>query len=119
MTSAKAIRDIIATPVSPELKKGQVTEDTIGPYELHDFYLYYFVRHGMRPSEILKLAVKEFESEYDAVTIEMVVETFLHGVDDAGGGFNIHIRNADLLSAAGERFRIRNRHARFSAAVRR
>ena len=69
--------DIIDTPISPELLPGQQTEDLVGPYELHDFFLYYFVRHGMRPSEILKLAVKEFEGVYDAGTIEKWLRTFI------------------------------------------
>ena len=56
------LRDILETPVSPELlppKDGvisQVTEDLVGPYELHDFYLYYLLRFGFSPAKILFLA---------------------------------------------------------------
>ena len=61
------LEDIIATPVSPELlppKEGQIsqiTEDFVGPYELHDFFLYYFLRHGFAPAKILRLASLAFE----------------------------------------------------------
>ncbi|MCK5800678.1 MAG: NAD(+) synthase, partial [Deltaproteobacteria bacterium] len=63
--------DILDTPISPELLPGdaegriaQLTEDAIGPYELHDFYLYYFVRHGARPHRILDLALEAFGERY-------------------------------------------------------
>lgn len=71
------LMDIVDTPISPELLPGQQTEDLVGPYELHDFFLYYFVRHGMRPSEILKLALTEFETEYDKDTVEKWLKTFI------------------------------------------
>ncbi len=68
---------ILDTPISPELlpsdtsgQIAQLTEDTIGPYELHDFFLYHFVRHGARPSRILDLARVAFsESSYDDATL--------------------------------------------------
>lgn len=63
--------DILSTPVSPELlppdKNGQIeqkTEDLVGPYELHDFYLYYMVRFGFSPSKILYLAEIAFKDKY-------------------------------------------------------
>ena len=70
--------DILATPVSPELlpaKDGeiaQITEDLVGPYELHDFYLYYVLRCGFGPAKIYRLAKAAFagRAEYtDAVTL--------------------------------------------------
>ncbi len=63
---------ILDTPISPELlpadaqgKIAQLTEDTLGPYELHDFFLYHFVRFGARPRRILDLAAVAFEGRYD------------------------------------------------------
>ncbi|MDL2235164.1 NAD(+) synthase [Christensenellaceae bacterium OttesenSCG-928-L17] len=67
--------DILDTPVSPELlpakdgKISQQTETIVGPYELHDFFLYYFVRWGMEPKKILRLATLAFRGEYDEKTI--------------------------------------------------
>lgn len=83
--------DIVDTPISPELtpanENGEIkqkTEDLVGPYELHDFFLYHFVRHGRRPSEILELAKKNFGADepdkpgnYDAATIEKWLRTFI------------------------------------------
>lgn len=77
--------DIIDTPISPELlpadEKGniaQVTEDLVGPYELHDFFLYNFFRFGFSPSKISFLAKKAFEeTEYDEPTIEKWLRTFV------------------------------------------
>ena len=70
---------ILDTPISPELlpsdasgQIAQLTEETIGPYELHDFFLYHFVRHGARPSRILDLARVAFpESSYDLSLIHI------------------------------------------------
>lgn len=70
-----ALNDILDTPVSPELlppKDGvisQVTEDIVGPYELHDFFLYYVIRWGFTPKKVHKLAVYAFNGEYDSETI--------------------------------------------------
>ena len=75
--------DILATPVSPELlpaKDGvisQVTEDIVGPYELHDFFLYYMVHHGFSPKKIYRLALYAFEGEYGADTIKKWLNTFI------------------------------------------
>ncbi len=72
---SKTLEDILATPVSPELlppKDGaisQKTEHIVGPYELHDFFLYYLMRFGMRPRKILRLAEKAFDGVYDRETI--------------------------------------------------
>ena len=74
--------DVLDTPVSPELlppKEGRIaqkTEDLVGPYELHDFYLYYFLRFGYPPSKIFKLAETAFADQYDSVTILKWLETF-------------------------------------------
>ena len=68
--------DIIDTPISPELipadEQGNIkqkTEDLVGPYELHDFYLYYAMRFGFTPSKIFMLARHAFADKYDAATI--------------------------------------------------
>lgn len=65
------LKDILDTPVSPELlppKDGEIsqkTESLVGPYELHDFFLYYLMRFGYRPEKILRLACYAFKGEYD------------------------------------------------------
>ncbi len=66
--SRSILLDIIDTPISPELipadENGdisQITEDLVGPYELHDFFLYYFLRYGFRPSKIFYLATRAFD----------------------------------------------------------
>lgn len=76
--------DIIDTPISPELTPAdengniaQITEDLVGPYELHDFFLYNFFRAGYRPSKILFLAKKAFAGVYDDATIEKWLRTFV------------------------------------------
>ena len=77
------LKDILATPVSPELipaKDGEIsqkTEDIVGPYELHDFYLYYFVRAGFAPSKIYAIAKKTFNGKYSEETIYKWLETFI------------------------------------------
>ena len=74
--------DILATPVSPELlppKDGEIaqkTEDIVGPYELHDFYLYYLMRFGYTPGKIMHLAEYAFKGEYDRQTIYKWLRTF-------------------------------------------
>lgn len=71
----KVLLDVLDTPVSPELlppKDGEIvqkTEDVVGPYELHDFFLYYMMRFGFQPTKIYRLAVYAFESMYDKETI--------------------------------------------------
>lgn len=68
--------DILDTPVSPELlptdKDGnlkQVTEDSVGPYVLHDFFLYHMLRNGYKPSKVYRLAVEAFKTDFDSQTI--------------------------------------------------
>lgn len=75
--------DILDTPVSPELlppKDGDIaqrTEEIVGPYELHDFFLYYFIRFGFRPSKIFRIAKLAFAGEYDERTIKHWLEVFI------------------------------------------
>ena len=78
------LMDIIDTPVSPELKPAdsegnitQKTEDLVGPYELHDFFLYHIFRFGARPSKVYFLARKAFEGIYDDATILKWLNTFI------------------------------------------
>ena len=74
--------DVLDTPVSPELlppKDGEIaqkTEDLVGPYELHDFYLYYLLRFGYEPSKIYRIARYAFAGEYDDATIYKWLYTF-------------------------------------------
>ncbi len=75
--------DIVETPISPELvetegngKISQVTEDIVGPYELHDFFIYNVMRYGFRPAKVFLLACHAFKDEYDAETIKKWLKTF-------------------------------------------
>jgi len=81
---SRILLDILDTPVSPELlpataddKIAQVTEDLVGPYELHDFFLYYTLRYGFSPERIYLLACKAFHgSQYDNDTIKRWLKNF-------------------------------------------
>lgn len=82
-TSRATLLDIVDTPISPELipadENGnikQITEDLVGPYELHDFFLYYFLRCGFRPSKIFFLAARTFKGVYDEETIRKWLQIF-------------------------------------------
>ena len=74
--------DVLDTPVSPELLPpvdgdiAQKTEDIVGPYELHDFFLYYLLRFGFGPGKIYRLALAAFDGAYDAATIKKWLSTF-------------------------------------------
>ena len=74
--------DVLDTPLSPELlppKDGDIaqkTEDLVGPYELHDFFLYFMLRFGYEPSKIFRIACMTFDGEYDKETIFKWLETF-------------------------------------------
>ena len=74
--------DILDTPVSPELlppkdgKIAQKTEDLVGPYELHDFFLYYILRFGFRPAKIYRLALTAFAGVYEKEVILKWLKTF-------------------------------------------
>ena len=85
---AQALREtlfaILDTPISPELLPAdadgaiaQLTEDAIGPYELHDFFLYHLVRHGARPARILDVAQVAFSGDYDLDAIKNHLKVFL------------------------------------------
>ena len=82
--SRLTLLDIVDTPISPELipanENGEIkqkTEDLVGPYELHDFFLYYFMRFGFRPTKIFMLAARSFEGVYDKETIKKWLYIFL------------------------------------------
>ena len=75
--------DVVDTPISPELTPAdangniaQKTEDLVGPYELHDFFLYYLLRHGFRPQKIYMLAQAAFRDKYDDDTLRHWLQTF-------------------------------------------
>jgi NAD+ synthase (glutamine-hydrolysing) len=83
--SMKTLLDIVDTPISPELipadKDGNIsqkTEDLVGPYELHDFFLYHFLRFGSTPEKINYLAQKAFAGQYNKETIQKWLHSFLH-----------------------------------------
>ena len=80
---AEALYDVLGTPVSPELLPAdesgsiaQKTEDLVGPYELHDFFLYYFLRYGFTPAKLFRMAQYAWGETYDDVTIITWLETF-------------------------------------------
>ncbi len=81
---AAVLNDVLATPISPELVPGrsedevaQHTETLVGPYELHDFFLYHYVRHGSTPTKIRWLAARAFQGRYDSATIDRWLTDFL------------------------------------------
>ena len=81
---AKAVlEDILDTPISPELlppdadgKIAQQTEDLVGPYALHDFFLYYVLRFGFRPEKIYTLACRAFREDFNGETVKKWLKTF-------------------------------------------
>ena len=80
---AEIIDDILDTPISPELLPNsndeivQETEEIVGPYELHDFFLYHFIKYGAKPDKIRFLALKAFDIKYDEETITKWLKVFL------------------------------------------
>ncbi|UBD77188.1 NAD(+) synthase [Parabacteroides goldsteinii] len=81
--SRATLLDIVDTPISPELipadENGNIkqkTEDLVGPYELHDFFLYHFLRFGSSPAKIYFLAQQAFDGSYDKETIRKWLHTF-------------------------------------------
>lgn len=78
----EVLEDILDTPVSPELlpaKDGEIsqkTEELVGPYELHDFFLYYVLRWAFEPKKIFYLAKIAFEGQYDEETIRKWLQNF-------------------------------------------
>ncbi|MGN0186373.1 MAG: NAD(+) synthase [Paludibacteraceae bacterium] len=78
------LRDIVDTPVSPELLPAdrdgniaQKTEDLVGPYELHDFFLYHMLRHGFAPDKLVMLAQQAFADRYEPTIIKHWLKTFV------------------------------------------
>lgn len=81
--SRPVLQDILDTPISPELlppdaegRIAQHTEDLVGPYALHDFYLYYTLRFGCTPRKVYALACRAFEGDFDGETIKKWLKTF-------------------------------------------
>lgn len=76
------LEDVLDTPVSPELlppvdgEIAQKTEDIVGPYELHDFFLYYMIRFGFRPGKIYRMARQAFAGTYDDATVKKWLKNF-------------------------------------------
>lgn len=82
-TLAKVLYDVLDTPVSPELlppdENGQIeqkTEDLVGPYDLHDFFMYYILRFGIHPSKLYRIACAAFRPDYSEETILKWLKTF-------------------------------------------
>jgi NAD+ synthase (glutamine-hydrolysing) len=82
-TLKKALLDILDTPVSPELLPpehdgtiSQKTEDIVGPYELHDFFMYFMLRYGFSPSKIFRIACIAFKDEYSLEVVMKWLKTF-------------------------------------------
>lgn len=80
----KVLTSILNTDISPELlppdKHGDIaqkTEDIVGPYELHDFFIYYFMRYGFPPDKLFYIACRTFEGKYDAETIKKWLKSFI------------------------------------------
>lgn len=83
MAQHDTLLDVVDTPISPELTPAdadgniqQKTEDLVGPYELHDFFLYYMVRLGFRPAKIYMLAQYAFKGKYEDGVIKRWLQTF-------------------------------------------
>ena len=81
--ATETLLDIVDTPISPELipadEQGRIkqkTEDLVGPYELHDFFIYYFLRYGFGHAKIYIMAQKAFKDAYDDETIKKWLKTF-------------------------------------------
>jgi len=79
----EVLKDILATPISPELLPpeatggiSQRTEDIVGPYALHDFFLYHMLRFGFRPEKIYALACRAFRGEFDGQTVKKWLKVF-------------------------------------------
>lgn len=82
--TADVLYDILDTPVSPELLPpdengniAQKTEENIGPYELHDFFLYNFIRFGFSKEKLIRLALKAFDEKYSEDTVEKWADVFI------------------------------------------
>lgn len=82
---SRLLKDIVDTPVSPELlpvdengEIAQITEDKVGPYELHDFFIYYFLRYGFTREKIAYMAAQAFSDTYDEQDICHWLDVFMH-----------------------------------------
>ena len=82
---SELLRDVLDTPVSPELlptdEEGNIaqkTEDKVGPYELHDFFIYYLLRYGFTREKIAYMAQTAFDDEYMADEIDHWLSVFMH-----------------------------------------
>lgn len=82
---AAVLQDVNDTPVSPELLPPaddgtieQKTEEVLGPYDLHDFFLYHFIKYGAEPEKLRALALLAFKGEFEPELIEKTLHTFLH-----------------------------------------
>ena len=82
-SSREVLQDILDTPISPELlppdetgKIAQYTEDLVGPYALHDFFIYYMMRYGFNPTKIYTLACRAFRNDFDTETIKKWMKAF-------------------------------------------
>ncbi len=82
--SRQVLLDVLDTPISPELlppdvqgKISQQTEDIVGPYALHDFFLYHMLRYGFGPTKIYALACKAFAADFDAATVKKWLQVFI------------------------------------------
>ena len=79
----EVLMDVLDTPISPELlppdaqgKIAQQTEDLVGPYALHDFFIYYAIGYGYTPTKIFNLACRAFEKDFDAQTVKKWLVSF-------------------------------------------
>ena len=84
-SAREVLEDILDTPISPELlppdasgKISQYTEDLVGPYALHDFFLFYMLRFGFTPTKIYALACRAFQGDFDGETIKKWMKAFYH-----------------------------------------
>ena len=82
-SSRAVLMDILDTPISPELlppdasgKISQQTEDLVGPYALHDFFIYHILRYGFTPTKVYTMACRAFANDFDAETIKKWLKSF-------------------------------------------
>ena len=82
-TSRTVLQDILDTPISPELlppdaegKISQQTEDLVGPYALHDFFIYHVLRYGFTPTKVYTMACRAFRNDFDSATIKKWLKSF-------------------------------------------
>ena len=81
--SKTVLKDVLDTPISPELlppdaegKISQQTEDLVGPYALHDFFIYHILRYGFTPAKVYTMACRAFANDFDAATIKKWLKSF-------------------------------------------